>query len=164
MFESLQLHFYFWKFRTRMSRALAADAPAAPATANELSALVKLQTAYWQRHRPPTGAALQQALQTWNAQRVTAYVVSVRGHRVSLWDKPPSIGRSEQQQHEDRGYHKRAQLYQLFFEKALRQAHAVHPQRSAAHKGPGVGGEADDSERSQRGKARSWLRAFETPD
>ena len=124
MFESLQLHFYFWKFRIRMSRALAADAPAAPATANELSALVKLQTTYWQRHRPPTGAALRQALQTWNGQRVTAYVVSVRGHRVSLWDKPPSIGRSEQQQHEDRGYHKRAQLYQLFFEKALRQAHA----------------------------------------
>jgi len=111
-----------------MARALAAEAPAGRATADELNTLVKLQTAYWQvrqgrqGHRPPTGAALQQALRKWNDQTISSFVVSVRGRHVTLWDKHPPVGSSEHFQHAQRGDRKRALMYRFFFQKALRQA------------------------------------------
>lgn len=122
MSESLKLRFYLWKFRFRMARALAAAAPAGRATADELNTLVKLQTAYWQGHRPRNGAALQQALRQWNDQTISSFVVSVRGRRVSLWDKHLPALSSEHQRHEHRGYRKRALMYQFFFQQALRRA------------------------------------------
>ena len=124
MSEALKIHFYMWKFRLRMALALAAAAPAARATAEELSALVALQTEYWRRHRPLTGAALQQALRVWNDQTVSSCVVSVRGRHVKLWDKPLLIDADEHHLRVQRGYRKRAQLYQAFFQKTLRQAQA----------------------------------------
>ncbi|HEY6512941.1 MAG TPA: glycosyl transferase family 90 [Burkholderiaceae bacterium] len=124
MFDSLRAVADVWKFRFRMASALRDAAPRAAATSDELDHLVAVQTAYWE-HRPLLAeAAAHQALRDLNDRSISAFVLSVRGQHVRLWNKsfPPEQERARRD--EQRGFSKRALLYRAFIEKALRRSNA----------------------------------------
>jgi hypothetical protein len=125
MFDSLNAVKDVWKFRIRMANALRDAAPRAAATTDELDHLVAMQTAYWERRPLLAGAAAHQALCDLNDRSISAFVLSIRGKNVRLWNKrqfpfPPDeevVRRGEQ-----RGFLKRISLYRAFIEKTLRRS------------------------------------------
>lgn len=105
-----------WKFRVRMALALRQSASGTLAAPEELDHLVALQTAYWNDHPPLAGAAAQQALSDLCERSPSAFVFSVRSHRIRMWDKRlAGIAHTQEQQ----GFLKRALLYQAFLAKTL---------------------------------------------
>jgi hypothetical protein len=105
-----------WKFRVRMALALRKSASGTLATPEELDHLVALQTAYWNDHPPLAGAAAEQALGDLNERSLSAFVFSVRGHRIRMWDKRlAGIAPTQEQQ----GFLKRALLFRAFLAKTL---------------------------------------------
>jgi len=125
MFDSLKTVADDWKFRIRMAKALRDAAPRAPATSDELDQLVAMQTAYWERRPLLAGAAAQQALCDLNDRSISAFVFSVRGKEVRLWHKRQVLFPPEQEiarRDEQRGFFKRALLYQAFIAKTLRRS------------------------------------------
>lgn len=125
MFDSLKTARDIWKFRIRMANALRDAAPRAPATGDELDHLVAMQTAYWERRPLLTGAAAHEALCDLNDRSISAFVLSVRGKNVRLWDKRQFVFPPEEEsarRAEQRGFLTRALLYQAFIEKTLRRS------------------------------------------
>ena len=90
MLDSLRTVGDVWKFRIRMANALRDAAPSAAATSDELDRLVAMQTAYWEGRPLLAGAAAQQALRDLNDRSISAFVLSVRGKNVRLWNKRSS--------------------------------------------------------------------------
>jgi len=108
-----------------MANALRDAAPRASATSDELDRLVAMQTVYWERRPLLAGAAAQQALSDLNDRSISAFVLSVRGSNVRLWNKRQVLFPPEQdivRGDEQRGFLKRALLYQAFIEKTLRRS------------------------------------------
>jgi Glycosyl transferase family 90 len=125
MFDSLKTVGDDWKFRIRMANALRDTGPRAPATGEELDRLVAMQTAYWERRPMLAGAAAQQALCDLNDRSISAFVLSVRGSNVRLWNKRQALfppGQDTVHRDEQRGFLNRALLYQAFIEKTLRRS------------------------------------------
>ncbi len=122
MFSSLKIARDLWKFRLRMRLALREPAPVTSASPQELDHLVDLQIAYWQGHPPLGGAAAEHFLRDLNGRSISAFVFSVRGREVRLWDKggfsfPPENEASDR--HELQSFLKRARLYQAFIQAVL---------------------------------------------
>ena len=76
------------KFRLRMALALRDPVPAEAASAEELDHLVELQLAHWRRLLPVAGAQAERLLHDRNQQSVNIFIISIRGKRVKVWDKP----------------------------------------------------------------------------
>jgi hypothetical protein len=106
-----------WKFRVRMALARSVRPVGPLATPDELDRLVALQTAYWKGHPPLAGAAAQQALSDLNDRTISAFVFSVRGRRIRMWNKRPADTAAHREQ--QRSFLKRALLYQAFLAKTL---------------------------------------------
>lgn len=122
MFGSLKTARDLWKFRLRMGFALREPVPATAASPQELDHLVALQTAYWQAHRPLGGAAAAHFLRDLNERSISAFVFSVRGREVRLWDKGGfSFPRENEAtcRQELQSFLKRARLYQAFVQAVL---------------------------------------------
>ena len=124
MFDSLRSVGDVWKFRIRMADALRDAAPRAPASSDELDRLVAVQTAYWERRPLLAGAAAHQALRDLNDRSISAFVLSVRGKEVRLWNKLFRPEQERARRDEQRGFLKRALLYRAFIAKALRRSKA----------------------------------------
>lgn len=118
-----------WKFRMRMALG-ARDVPKGPlASPDELDALVRLQTAYWESNPPLPPHAAREVLQALNARSISAFIFSVRGRHVRLWEKPalsfpPEEAAMRREQH--RNFLGRALLYQAFIAAVLRSRKARH--------------------------------------
>ena len=128
MFDALEHVADIWKMRIRMANALRGAAPRAPATGDELDRLVAMQTAHWEQRRPLlAGAAARQALGRLNDRSLSAFVFSVRGGKVRLWDKRRFVFPPEEEtvrRDEQRAFLRRALLYRAFIEKTLRRSQA----------------------------------------
>lgn len=109
--------------RFRMTLALRKAAPAGRATPAELTAVVAHQTARWQDRPLLSGVAARQALMEANNRSIHAFVFSIRGTRVRIWDKPNLSRASELDRPLYERYLpflRRARFYQNFIAKALR--------------------------------------------
>ena len=124
MLKSLKTAAEIGKFRLRMAMALRDTPPRALASTDELAHLVALQTAYWVQRPPMAGAAAEQALHKLNKASSSAFVFSVRGQRVRLWQKPELLFPADEEMarhHEQQAFLRRAMLYQAFIAAVLRQ-------------------------------------------
>jgi hypothetical protein len=129
MFGSLETVADVWKFRMRTAIAARDAAAIAPATADELDRLVAMQTAYWDRRPPLAGAAAHQALRDLNDRSMSAFVLSIRGKRVRLWNKrefPVPAEEEFARRTEQRAFAKRAMLFQAFIEAVLSRSRLEH--------------------------------------
>jgi len=124
MFESLRAVADVWKFRIRMANALRDAAPSAPASSDELDRLVAMQTAHWERRPLLAGVAAHRALCDLNDRSISAFVLSVHGKSVRLWNKAFPPEQEIERRDEQRGFLKRALLYRAFIEKTLRRSRA----------------------------------------
>ena len=119
--SSLQSLVDIWKFRVRLALALRESAADTLATPAELDHLVAVQTAHWESRRLLSGPALQQVLSDLNDRSVSAFVFSVRQQRVWMWKKHRA-GDGAGHSPEQRGFLKRAQLYQAFLTRTLERS------------------------------------------
>lgn len=129
MHEALATIRDHWKFRLRMALALRDPPPPEPATLDELGQLVALQTAYWLRQTPLSGLPGQAALKELNDRSISAFVLSVHGNDVRLWDKRAFSFAPEElalRSSEQRRFQKRAQYYRAFIEKVVRRSRSAH--------------------------------------
>lgn len=110
-----------WKTRVRMALALRDSDRDTLATPEELDHLVALQTAHWESRQPLAGPAFEQALRDLNDRSISAFVFSVRHHRVRMWRKPATSHGAAISQ-EQRGFLKRARLYQAFLAKTIERS------------------------------------------
>ncbi len=126
---NLDMALQVWKFRLRMARDARAASVSGQADRQSLARLVSHQTAYWEHRAPLPPAAGSAALRDFNHRSTSTFVLSIRGTKVDLWDKPP-FSFSEQEKNfrleEQRAFLKRAMLYRTFIEAVLRRATADH--------------------------------------
>jgi hypothetical protein len=126
---NLDMAWQVWKFRLRMARDARTASASGQADRQALARLVSHQTAYWEHRAPLTPKASTSALRDFNHQSTSAFVLSIRGTKVGLWNKPPfSFAKQEKnfRREEQRAFLKRAMLYRAFIEAVLRRATADH--------------------------------------